>query len=181
MLSVLMEVGIGRPLVDRRHRHRSLQLVQLRRAHRVELLTADQPVLRQRQQVVAPHAVGVRLRVEVGLQLRRQQIVEPGRLVTALFTDQHEDDVVNDTLVYPSCHHRHEPLLQEFVEEHLLLHAPSDGDGHRQFDDVVLPVPWRQVVEVVAEGVVFLYEVRLHHAVHVLRADGLHLRQLRPE
>ncbi len=71
MLSVLMEVGIGRPLVDRRHRHRSLQLVQLRRAHRVELLTADQPVLRQRQQVVAPHSVGVRLRVEVGLQLRR--------------------------------------------------------------------------------------------------------------
>ena len=182
VLAVLMEVGVCRPLVDRGHGDGGLQLVQLRGPHGVELLAAYQPVLCQRQQVVAPHAVGIGLRVEVGRQFRRQEMVEPGGLVGALFTYQHEDDVVDDRVVDPRGDHRHEPLPEVLVESHLLLHAALDLHRDRHLQDVVaLAVPGRQVVEVVAERVVVGHEVRLYDVVDVLQPHRLLLRQPCPQ
>ena len=81
MLSVLVEVGVGRALVDALHGDGRLQLVQLRRAHGIELLAADEAVLRQGQQVIAPHSISICFRIEIGTQLRGQDMVEPGGLV----------------------------------------------------------------------------------------------------
>ena len=61
VLSVLMEMGIGCTLIDRRHGDSRLQLVEFRGSHRVELLTAHQAILRQGEEVVLTHAVRVRL------------------------------------------------------------------------------------------------------------------------
>ena len=65
VLAVLMEVGVGGALVDGGHGDGGLQLVEFRGLHRVELLTAHQTVLGERQQVVAAHAVGVGFSVEI--------------------------------------------------------------------------------------------------------------------
>ena len=65
VFAVLVEMRVRRPLVDAGHGHGGLQLVEFRGPHGVEFLAAHQSVLRQRQQVVAPHAVGVGLRIEV--------------------------------------------------------------------------------------------------------------------
>ena len=61
VLSVLMKVGVGLALVDAWHGDGRLQLVEFRGAHGVQLLAAHQSVFRQREQVVAPHAVGIGL------------------------------------------------------------------------------------------------------------------------
>ena len=92
--------------VARRHGDGSLQLVQLGRAHGIKLLAADEGVLRQGQDVVLRHAVGVGLGIEILLQRGWKEIVEPGGLVRSLLTDEHEDDVVDHIIGDPRCHSR---------------------------------------------------------------------------
>ena len=101
VLAVLMVMGVCRPLVDARHGDGSLQLVQLGRAHGVQLLAADEGVLRQGQDVVLRHAVGVGLGIEILLQRRWKEVVEPRGLVRSLLTDEHEDDVVHGIVAEP--------------------------------------------------------------------------------
>ena len=180
VLAVLMVVVVGRTLVDGGHGDGCLQLVQLRGAHRVELLAAHQTVLRQGQQVVASHTVGVRLRVEIVRQLGRQQVVEPRGLVRALFAYQHQDHVVHHLLIDPRRHHAHQPLLQVLGKEHLLIDAALDAHRHRHAQDIVQAVPLRQVLQVVEEGVIVGHEVRLDQTVDVVGAHLLLLRHHAP-
>ena len=112
VLAMLMEMGIGRSLVDGGHGDGCLELVELCRTHGVELLTAHQAILGQRQQVVARHAVGVGLGVEILLQLGWQEVVEPGGLIRSLLTYEHQDDVVHHILGDPTCYHADKPLLE---------------------------------------------------------------------
>ena len=65
VLAVLMVMGIGRSLIDGLHGDSRLQLVELRGSHRVELLAAHQPILRQGEEVVLTHAVRICLRIKV--------------------------------------------------------------------------------------------------------------------
>ena len=129
MLAVLMIMGVCCSLVDARHSDGSLQLVQLGRAHGVKLLAADEGVLRQGQDIVLRHAVGVGLGIEILLQRGWKEIVEPRGLVRSLLTDEHEDDVVDHIIGDPRCHHADEPLLQVEMPQHLLLLAALHTDG----------------------------------------------------
>ena len=112
VFAVLMIMGVCRSLVDARHGDGCLQLVQLGRAHGVKLLAANEGVLRQGQNVVLRHAVGVGLGIEILLQRRWKKVVEPSGLERSLFTDEHEDDVVDHIIGEPTRHHADEPLLQ---------------------------------------------------------------------
>ena len=112
MLAMLMIVGVGGSLVDARHRNDGFELVQLGRAHRVEFFAADEGVLGEGEEVVLAHAVGIGLRVEVLLQSRGKEVVEPGGFEGALFAYQHEDDVVDGIVGEPAGDHGDEPLLQ---------------------------------------------------------------------
>ena len=75
MLAVLMIMGVCCSLVDARHGDGCLQLVQLGRAHGVQLLAADEGILRQGQDIVLRHAVGVGLGIEILLQRGWKEIV----------------------------------------------------------------------------------------------------------
>ena len=180
VLAVLVKVGIGSTLVDGRHGDRRLQLVQFRGLHRVQLLAAHQPILRQRQQVVAPHAVGIGLCVEILLQFRRQQVVEPRRLIRALFADEHQDDIVHHRLVHPCRHHAHQPFLQVLGKECLLVETALDADADRHAQDIVLAVPSGQSLQIVLERVEVGYGVRIDDSVDVIQFHHLLSRHLHP-
>ena len=166
---------VGGTLVDRRHGHGGLQLVQLTWGHGVQLLPAHQPVLRQHQQVVLRHQARIGLRVEVGLQLGRQQAREPRRLVRPLRAYEHQHDVVDHIRVHPRGHHAHEPLLQVLPEQYLLVGAAAHADRHGQGHDgiVLTGRPRRQRVQVLAEGVVARHVGRLDDALQVLLQQRL--------
>ena len=168
MLAVLRCMAEGRTVINRGHRHRRLQVVQLRRCHRVELFAAHQPVLRQCQ---PPGSVG--LRHEVGAQRRGQDVVEPRRLVRALPSDEHQHQVVHLHRIDPSRHHAHEPFLQALDKEQLLVHPAGHAHRHGEFHDIVLPVPWRQVIQVVQERMELRREVRFDQVPDVLLAHAL--------
>ncbi len=101
MLAVLMIMGVCCSLVDARHGDGCLQLVQFGRAHGVKLLAADEGILRQGQDIVLRHAVGVGLGIEILLQRGWKEVVEPCGLVRSLLTDEHEDDVVDHIIGDP--------------------------------------------------------------------------------
>jgi hypothetical protein len=60
-----------------------------------------QGVLREGDEIVLRHSLGIGLRVEVLLQLRRKEMIEPGGLVGTLFSDIDQDDIV-DRLFMPA-------------------------------------------------------------------------------
>ena len=127
-----------------------------------------------------PNLIGV----EVLLQFRRQQVVEPGRLVRSLLADQHQDDVVHHALVHPCRHHRHQPLLQVQVEEFLLLISALHPHRLRQFADVVAPLAIRrgsEVVQILTERMKLPDKVTLNDAVDVLHVHTLHFRHILPQ
>ena len=163
----------GRTVIDRGHRHRRLQVVQLRGCHRVELFAAHQPVLRQCQPVVLRHPGSVGLRHEVGAQRRGQDVVEPRRLVRALPSDEYQHQVVHLHRIDPSRHHAYEPFLQALGKEQLLIHPTGHAHRHGELHDIVLPVPRRQVIQVVEEGMELRREVRLDQVPDVLLAHAL--------
>ena len=138
VLAVLMVMGVCRTLVDARHGDGCLQLVQLGRAHGVKLLAADEGVLSQGQDVVLRHTFGVGLGVEILLQRRWKEVVEPSGLVRSLFADEHEDDVVHHVVAEPRRHHADEPFPQVAVPQHLLLIAAFHMDGIRQITNVIV-------------------------------------------
>ena len=181
-MAVLSIVGIGRSLVDGGHSDGCLQLVQLRRSHRVQLLAAHQSVLRQRQQVVAPHAARIRLRVEILTQLRRQQIVEPRRLIRTLSTYQHQDDVVHHLRVDPSCHHRHQPFLQVLGKAQLFVGAALHLHRHREGKQVVLlAVPRRQMLQIAPERMIVAHKAGVDHITDVFLVHPFRLRHSHPD
>ena len=137
MLAVLMIMGVCRPFVDARHGDGCLQLVQFGRAHGVKLLTTDEGVLRQGKDVVLRHTVGIGLGIEILLQRRWQEIVEPCGLECSLLTDKHEDDVVDHIIAEPARHHADEPFLQVAVPQHLLLLAALHTDGLGKLTDII--------------------------------------------
>lgn len=137
VLAVLMVMGVCRPLVDARHGDGCLQLVQFGRAHGVKLLAADEGVLRQGQDVVLRHAPGVGLGIEILLQRRWKEVVEPCGLVRSLLTDEHEDDVVHHVVAEPRRHHADEPFPQVAVPQHLLLIAALHTDGGGKLTDII--------------------------------------------
>ena len=133
VLAMLMIVGVGGSLVDARHRDDGFELVQLGRAHRIELFAADEGVLGESEEVVLAHAVGIGLGVEVLLQLWGKEVVEPGGFEGTLFADQHEDDVVDGIVGEPTGYHRHEPLLQVVMPSVLFDGTAFHRDGIGQF------------------------------------------------
>lgn len=137
MFAVLMIMGVCCSLVDARHGDGCLQLVQLGRAHGVQLLTTDEGILRQGQDVVLRHAVGVGLGIEILLQRRWKEVVEPCGLVRSLLTDEHEDDVVDHIIGEPTRHHADKPFLQVAVPQHLLLIAALHTDGGGKLTDII--------------------------------------------
>ena len=149
---MLRIVVVRLALVYRRHRHHRLQRVHVGGRHHVQLLVAHQPVLGECDQVVLPHPARIDLDAEVVAQFRGKQMREPGGLVNALVADEHQHRLVHLVIIDPTRHHRHEPLLQVLVEEHLLLRAALDHHRHRQSEDMILTVPGRQAVQVVEEG-----------------------------
>ena len=120
--------------------------------------------------------------MEIRLQGRGQQRVEPGGLVAALTPDEHQDHLVYHLVVDPSRHHAHQPLAQPEVEQQLLLGAATYRDRHRQVEDrVALAVPRRQAVQVAEKRVVERREIGIDHAPDVLLACLLHAADHAPE
>ena len=180
MGSVLMEMGVCRPLVDGCHGDGSLQLVEFRRSHRVEFLAAHQSVLRQCEQVVTPHAVGVRLGVEIVSEGRWEEVREPCRLIRPLFADEHEDDVIHHRLIEPSRHHGDEPFPEVLVEEG--GGAVLEGDGVGKLLKIVGFIGnFAQALQIFPEGMEGRHIVALDDAEDVLREDTLRLRHLAPQ
>ena len=119
MRPVLLIPAVSRPLVYRLRRYESLQLVQFRRAHRVDLFKTNDSIFRQRQPVVLRHRVAVGLSIKIRAQLFRQQIVEKRGLVYALTAYQHHYHVVHHLLVEQRRHHGHEPFSETHVKQAL--------------------------------------------------------------
>ena len=135
VLAVLMIMGVGGSLIDARHRDDGFELVQLGRAHCVELFAADEGVLGKGEEVVLAHAVRIGFCIEVLLQLWREEVVEPSGFEGALFAYQHEDDVVDGFIAEPTGYHRHEPLAQVVMPSLLLDGAAFYSHGVCQFVD----------------------------------------------
>ena len=133
MLAVLVIVGVGGTLVDARHRDDGFELVQLGRAHCVELFAADEGVLGEGEEVVLAHAVGIGFCIEVLLQLWREEVVEPGGFEGALFAYQHQYHVIDGFIAEPTGYHRHEPLTEVVFPTELLRGTTFHVDGLRQF------------------------------------------------
>ena len=169
----LLEVGIRRAFVHVAHGGQRLQLVQLPAFHLVQLLEAHHRELRERQQVVARDVPAVRLQVEVAAQAGRQQVVQPGGLVDALASDEHQYLVVHRLLVQQGGQHGHEPFLEEAVEQFRPL--PHVYAGRELSDVVRRPVPGGKGVHIFAEGVVQRHVVRLDDRLHVRFARRGHL------
>ena len=135
VLAMLMIVGVGGSLVDARHRDDGFELVQLGGAHCIEFFAAHQGVLGESEEVVLAHAIRIGFCIEILLQLRGEEVVEPGGFEGALFAYQHEDDVVDCVVGEPTGYHRHEPLLQVMLPTELLRGTTFHSDGLRQFVD----------------------------------------------
>ena len=170
MLALLGIMAVCRPFVGILHRYHSLQLVQFRRTHRVELFITDECILRKGDDIILRHAPGIRLRIEVLLQFRRQEIVEPGGFVGALSADEYQDDIVYGTFVYPSCYHRHEPFPEGFTEGHhgVSLHLYRGSE----FGNIVLVafLPGWEILQIIGEGIVGRAIVALDDIDHVALA-----------
>ena len=108
---------------------------------------------------------------------------EPRGFVRALHTDQDEHDVVHHPRLHPRRHHRHEPLLQVLVEQDLLVGIAPDVHRQRQTHDGVALVrrPRRQVLQIVAEGMVRRYVVGIDAVLQMLFDDRLHCAELIPQ
>lgn len=179
MLAVLMIVGVSGSLVDARHRDNGLELVQLGRAHCVEFLAAHQGILGEGEEVVLAHAVGVGLCIEVLLQFRREEVVEPGGLECSLFAYQHKDDVVDGGGVEPAGYHGDEPLLQISMPSLLFVGTTFDMDGICQFLNRMLTSFIREIrvnpcetLKILLEGVEGRNIVGLDDAIDVLLVDA---------
>ena len=133
VLAVLMIMGVGGSLVDIRHGDDGFELVQLCRAHGIELFAADEGVLGEGEEVVLAHAVGIGLCVEVLFQLWGEEVVEPGGFEGALLAYQHEDDVVDGVVGEPTGYHRYEPLAEVVLPAELLRGTTFHVNGLRQF------------------------------------------------
>ena len=133
MLAVLMIVGVGGSLVDARHRDDGFELVQLGGAHCIEFFAADEGVLGESEEVVLAHAIRIGFCIEILLQLRGEEVVEPGGFEGALFAYQYQYHVIDGVVGEPRCHHGDEPLLQVMLPAELLRGTTFHSDGLRQF------------------------------------------------
>ena len=133
MLAVLMIVGVCGSLIDARHRDDGFELVQFGWAHRVKFLAAHQGVLGESEEVIFAHAVRIGFGIEVLLQSRGKEVVEPGGFEGALFAYQHQYHVIDGGGVEPRCDHGDEPLLQVVMPSFLFDGSAFHRDGIGQF------------------------------------------------
>ena len=175
VLAVLMIVGVGGSLVDARHRDDGFELVQLGWTHRVELFAAHQGVLSESEEVVLAHAIRIGFCIEILLQSRGKEVVEPSGFEGALFAYQHEDDVVDGVVGEPTGYHRNEPLLQVVFPAELLRGTTFHRDGIGQFLNGfkgTLRFFAFKLLEVILEGIEGRNVVGLDDAENILLVDS---------
>ena len=181
VIPMLVIVGVGCTLIDGLHRNGRLQLVELCRAHGIELLTTYEGILSQRNQVVARHAAGIALRIEIVAQFGWKQMLEPGGLIRTLFAYQYQYLVVHHIVINPSCHHGYQPSAQTHLKEFLFLLSAFDGDTHCQNLNSRAAVPWLQTQQVTGKRIKGLHIVRFYHSIHILHSHLFLFRHLAPQ
>ena len=150
--------AIGKSFVDVESGGHRLELVQLRRAHGVDLFEINQEELREGQQVVLTEPLAVGLRREVTSEAGWQQVLHERSFITSLAADQHEDDMVDCPFVQCTRQHAHEPAAEvggEFFRRvvRCMYHRSQLTDR------VARAVPGREGIEIVRKRMVFGYEV----------------------
>ena len=171
--AVLFIMRISHSLVHHLLGGHRLNLVQLRCPQFVYFLHADKDEFRQRKHIVFGNTVIVGLDVKIALQRRRQQLVEPGRLVAALRPDQYENLVVHRFPVKEGGNGGYEPFLEVTFEYGLLalyVHRggkPPDMVGHT--------VPGFQPFEVVGKRIEQNSIFRVQYCTDVIDAHGFSL------
>lgn len=141
---------VGHPLVDVERGGHRLELVQLGRAHGVDLLEIDQQELREGEQVVFAEPLAVGLCREIAAQAGRQEVLHEGGLVAPLTAYEHEYDLVDHPFVQRACQERHDPAAEAEGEAFGAV-VGRVYLGGKLADGVAGTVPGGQRVQVVGE------------------------------
>ena len=150
--------AIRKSFVDVESGGHRLELIQLRRAHGVDLFEINQEELREGQQVVFTEPLAVGLRREVTSEAGWQQVLHERSFITSLAADQYEDNMVDRPFVQCARQHAHEPAAEvgsEFFRRVVrCMHHCSQFTNR-----VICAIPGWEGIEIVRKRMVFGHEV----------------------